>query len=129
MLILKVFLLIKLVALIHLWMDSRFLQQHLCREMLYFISKYMEHAGYHFSGRSGMYFEKGYKEIVKFKGDIQTLYLPHNENLYKEKEKYLELLDQLLQEDMVIKDEKGYRRTHKEIFWGNTLSRELSSLL
>ena len=66
--------------------------------------------------------------MVKFKGDIQTLYLPHNETLYKEREGYLSLLHKLLEEDMIRKDDKGYKLTNKGVFWGNTLSRELSSL-
>jgi hypothetical protein len=32
-----------------------------------------------------------YKEIVKFKGDIQTRYLPKNESLYRDKENNLRL--------------------------------------
>lgn len=90
--------------------------------------KEYENSILHFSNRMGMYFDEGYKEVVKFKGDIQTLYLPHNETLYKEREVYLSLLHQLLEEDMIRKDDKGYKLTNKGVFWGNTLSRELSSL-
>lgn len=82
-----------------------------------------------FCNRTGMYFNSDYKETVKFKGDIQTLYLPHNETLYKDIDAYFALRDRLLLEEMIKKDKKGYRLTHKGIFWGNTLSRELSSLI
>jgi len=75
-----------------------------------------------------MYFNEGYKEVVKFKGDIQTLSLPQNESLYKDKEGYLSLLHKLIKEDMVVKADKGYKLTTKGVFWGNSLSRELSSL-
>lgn len=82
-----------------------------------------------FKDRAGMYFSSGYKDTVKFKGDIQTLYLPHNESLYKDMDAYLTLRDKLLTEGFVKKDDKGYKLTHKGIFWGNTLSRELSGMI
>jgi len=55
--------------------------------------------------------------------------LPHNETLYKDIDAYFALRDRLLLEEMIKKDKKGYRLTRKGIFWGNTLSRELSSLI
>lgn len=90
--------------------------------------KEYENSILNFSNRMGMYFAEGYKEVVKFKGDIQTLNLPHNESLYKDKEGYLSLLHKLIKENMVVKHDKGYKLTNKGVFWGNSLSRELSSL-
>lgn len=82
-----------------------------------------------FKERQGMLFASSYKEIVKFKGDIQTIYLPKNESLYKNKAEYNRLLNELLINEYVIKDNLGYRLTTKGIFWGNTISRELSALI
>ena len=82
-----------------------------------------------FKERQGMLFDSSYKEIVKFKGDIQTIYLPKNESLYRDKGEYNRLLNELLINEYVIKDNLGYRLTTKGIFWGNTISRELSALI
>jgi len=82
-----------------------------------------------FSERKGMHFREEYKEIVKFKGALQMLHLPENETLYQEKEKYQEIVHMLVEEGMIKSVEGRYRMTTKGIFWGNTISRELSSLL
>jgi DNA-binding IclR family transcriptional regulator len=60
---------------------------------------------------------------VKFKGDIQTIYLPKNESLYRDKENYKNILSKLLSNGYVIQDNTGYQLTVKGIFWGNTISR------
>lgn len=82
-----------------------------------------------FSERRGMLFLPEYKEIVRFKGDIQTVYLPHNEEMYAKREQYDAFLNELLEQEMVVPEGEGYRLTEQGIFWGNTISRELSKLL
>lgn len=82
-----------------------------------------------FKERRGMAFDPEYKEITRFKGDIQTAFLPRNTKLYKDYAEYEVILDKLLKEEMVKKDEDVYRLTTKGIFWGNTISRTLSALL
>lgn len=82
-----------------------------------------------FDTKAGMQFKESYKEIVKFKGDIQTIHLPKNESLYKNKEEYQKVLDLLLQNEMVAKKDDFYQLTAKGIFWGNSISRELSELI
>lgn len=82
-----------------------------------------------FSQRMGMLFSPEYEEVVKFKGDIQTVYLPRNEAMYAQKEAYETLLKELLQEQMAVPEGNAYRLTEKGIFWGNTISRELSKLI
>ena len=79
--------------------------------------------------KKGMHFMEEYKEVVRFKGALQLLHLPVNEELYKQKEKYKEVVQMLLEEGMIYLVEGRYRMTTKGIFWGNTISRELSSLL
>nr|WP_302597459.1 radical SAM protein [uncultured Cellulosilyticum sp.] len=82
-----------------------------------------------FNTRSGMHFKSDYKQVVKFKGDLQMLYLPKNESLYKERMKYEEVLEQLVTQEMVVPEATYYRLTTKGIFWGNTISRQLSLLI
>lgn len=82
-----------------------------------------------FFERKGMLFLPEYKEMVCFKGDIQTVYLPHNEEMYENKEKYKSFRKELLNNQMVIQEKNRYRLTEKGIFWGNTISRELSKML
>lgn len=82
-----------------------------------------------FSERSGMLFFPEYEEIVRFKGDIQTVYLPRNEAMYVQKEQYQRFLKELLSHEMAVPEAGAYRLTEKGIFWGNTISRELSKLL
>lgn len=79
--------------------------------------------------KKGMHFMEEYKEVVRFKGALQLLHLPENEELYKQKEKYKEVVQMLLEEGMIYLVEGRYRMTTKGIFWGNTISRELSNLL
>lgn len=82
-----------------------------------------------FEKRTGMYFKEEYKEVVRFKGDIQTAFLPKNEKLYKDIIQYNQFLTRLLDEEMVTKQGDYYRLTNKGIFWGNTISRELSQMI
>ena len=73
-----------------------------------------------------MLFAPEYVEVVRFKGDVQTVFLPRNESMYKDVEEYIKFRDELMQSGMVIPTKDGYRLTEKGIFWGNTISRELS---
>lgn len=82
-----------------------------------------------FSDRKGMLFMEEYEEMVRFKGDIQTVCMPKNETMYANKEEYEKFRNQLLDNDMIKKDDKEYKLTEKGIFWGNTISRELSKLI
>ncbi len=82
----------------------------------------------HFKERKGMLMNDAYKEHVIFKGDLQTGYLPRNTALYQDLEAYEEMLQKLIAENYVIKEGAEYRLTHKGIFWGNTISRELASM-
>lgn len=83
----------------------------------------------YFANRKGMLFVQEYEEMVRFKGDIQTVYLPKNETMYSNKEQYEEFRNQLLENDMITKDGDRYKLTEKGIFWGNTISRELSKMI
>jgi oxygen-independent coproporphyrinogen-3 oxidase len=84
----------------------------------------------HFQERKGMIMPPSYKEKVIFKGDLQTGFLPRNTKLYKEPSAYETLLLRLLDDNYVTKEETGhYRLTHKGIFWGNTISRELAAMI
>lgn len=82
-----------------------------------------------FANRKGMLFVQEYEEMVRFKGDIQTVYLPKNETMYSNKDQYEEFRNQLLENDMITKDGDRYKLTEKGIFWGNTISRELSKMI
>lgn len=82
-----------------------------------------------FQDRQGMLFRPGYTDIAIFKGDIQTLSLPRNESLCRDKIAYESLRDQLLDGGYVTRTESGFQMTHKGIFWGNSISRALSDLI
>lgn len=81
-----------------------------------------------FEKRMGMLFVPEYDEIVRFKGAIQTGRLP-GEEYYKDKPAYEAFLAELLSNEMVRQKEENYYLTEKGIFWGNTISRELSAML
>lgn len=82
------------------------------------------------ASKKGMLFLPEYKEITKFKGAIQTIHLPENETLYKDINMYKDFLKHLLEEDMIRDTGTGvYQLTDRGIFWGNTISRELSKLI
>lgn len=83
----------------------------------------------HFQERKGMLFVPQYKEIVKFKGDIQTTNLPVSETLYQDREAYYCFRGQLIENHMAILKNGKYVLTEKGIFWGNTISRALSNML
>ena len=80
--------------------------------------------------KQGMLFAPEYQEIVRFKGDIQTIHLPKNESLYQNREGYEKFKNYLLEEEMICKDvDNEYILTEKGIFWGNTISRKLAEML
>ena len=81
-----------------------------------------------FEKRMGMLFVPEYDEIVRFKGAIQTGRLP-GEDCYKDKPAYEAFLAELLSNEMVRQKGENYYLTEKGIFWGNTISRELSAML
>lgn len=82
-----------------------------------------------FEERKGMDFGPEYKEIVRFKGDIQTIHLPRNTSLYENKDVYEKMVEQLVEHGMVKEEEGQFKLTTKGEFWGNTISRELSSMM
>lgn len=83
-----------------------------------------------FASRKGMIFVPEYVEVVRFKGDVQTAYLPRNEAMYgSNTEAYEKFRGELIEQDMVCETEEGYRLTEKGIFWGNTISRHLSQMV
>ncbi len=82
-----------------------------------------------FSERGGMLMNQAYRESVIFKGNLQTGYLPGNSKLHQNTGAYKQMLQRLLLENYVIKEGEDYRLTHKGIFWGNTISRELASMI
>ncbi len=80
--------------------------------------------------KQGMLFAPEYREIVRFKGDIQTIHLPKNESLYRNRNEYETFKNYLLEEKMVYQNTNGeYILTEKGIFWGNTISRKLAEML
>ena len=80
--------------------------------------------------KQGMLFDKAYGEMVRFKGDVQTVHLPKNETLYRDKAEYEAFCEQLLANGMIEKEATGaYCLTEKGIFWGNTISRTLYSMI
>ena len=83
----------------------------------------------HFNDRKGMLFLPEYVEVVRFKGDVQTAYLPRNEEMYRNRKEYQHFLNELIENEMVSSRKDGYRLTEKGIFWGNTISRELSKMV
>jgi coproporphyrinogen III oxidase-like Fe-S oxidoreductase len=78
--------------------------------------------------RQGMYFDPSFLEVKRFKGDIQSLYLPQNESLYRSKKEYKESLERMIKEGYIEPEGDRYHFTSKGIFWGNTISAYLSSL-
>lgn len=84
----------------------------------------------HVMEKQGMQFAAEYKEITKFKGAVQTIHLPENEELYQDREAYEKFRQQLLENGMVYEDsDSRYVLTEKGIFWGNTISRKLADML
>lgn len=81
-----------------------------------------------FEKRMGVLFVPEYDEIVRFKGALQTARMPR-EDIYPDQKAYEKFRQQLLEHEMIRKDEEGYALTEKGIFWGNTISRELSLLI
>lgn len=82
-----------------------------------------------FNERKAMNFDLSYRELTKFKGDIQSLKLPKQEDLYEQQESYQKTLKELLAKGYAVTDGDGYRLTRKGIFWGNSISRLLSTYL
>lgn len=82
-----------------------------------------------FNKRMGMEFLPSYKETVCFKGDVQTIRLPRNTELYKSKEEYNTILGKLIENEMVYKKNEMFYLTTKGVYWGNTISRELYNLI
>lgn len=82
-----------------------------------------------FNKREGMEFLPSYKETVRFKGDIQTIRLPRNTELYRNIEEYNNILSKLIENEMVYKRNEEYYLTTKGVYWGNTISRELYNLI
>lgn len=82
-----------------------------------------------FNKRVGMEFLPSYKETVRFKGDIQTIRLPRNTELYRNIEEYNNILSKLIENEMVYKRNEEYYLTTKGVYWGNTISRELYNLI
>lgn len=83
-----------------------------------------------FSERKGMVFFPEYANVVRFKGDVQTAYLPRNEEMYGSNVgEYEKFREELLKHNMVSETAEGYRLTDKGIFWGNTISRHLSQMV
>ena len=83
-----------------------------------------------FGRRAGMLFIPEYDNITIFKGDLQTIHMPENEAMYRDYGEYIRFRDRLFEEGMIeLKDGGEYLLTDKGIFWGNTISRELSALI
>lgn len=82
-----------------------------------------------FSQRQGMLFSQEYNDIAIFKGDIQTLKIPRNEDLYIYKDQYKEFVKNLLEEQYIYIAKDGYRLTTKGVFWGNSISRALYDII
>lgn len=82
-----------------------------------------------FADRKGMLFSSAQKDVAIFKGDVQTGRLPRNEKMYRDMQAYTVLRKKLITNGMVESVDGEYRLTQKGIFWGNTISRELSQLI
>lgn len=82
-----------------------------------------------FNKRVGMEFLPSYKETVRFKGDVQTIRLPRNTELYRNIEEYNDILSKLIENEMVYKENEEFYLTTKGVYWGNTISRELYNLI
>lgn len=90
------------------------------------LNKYY-HSVEEFAARKGMLFSEGYKKIAKFKGDIQSLHLPQNKDLYSDTALYESVVEQMREQGMLQKDCDDF--TAKGVFWGNNISRTLSDLI
>lgn len=84
---------------------------------------------HNFNKRVGMEFLPSYKETVRFKGDVQTIRLPRNTELYRNIEEYNDMLSKLIENEMVYKKNEEFHLTTKGVYWGNTISRELYNLI
>lgn len=82
-----------------------------------------------FLERQGMLFSSEYKDIVRFKGDVQTIRMPRFENLYQDYETYCKFREELITHNMIIPKHGEYVLTEKGIFWGNTISRYLFDMI
>lgn len=82
-----------------------------------------------FLERQGMLFSSEYKNIVRFKGDIQTIRMPRFENLYQDYETYCKFREELITHNMITPKRGEYVLTEKGIFWGNTISRYLFDMI
>lgn len=82
-----------------------------------------------FLERQGMLFSSEYKNIVRFKGDIQTIRMPRFENLYQDYETYCKFREELITHNMITPKHGEYVLTEKGIFWGNTISRYLFDMI
>lgn len=51
--------------------------------------------------KQGMLFAPEYKEVTRFKGALQTIHLPENEELYRDKAEYEKFREELLAEGMI----------------------------
>lgn len=80
--------------------------------------------------KQGMQFTPEYGEIVRFKGAVQTVQLPENEAMYRDRAEYERFKEQLLENRMIYKEKnQRYLLTEEGIFWGNSISRKLADML
>lgn len=82
-----------------------------------------------FLERQGMLFSSEYKDIVRFKGDVQTIRMPRFEKLYQDYETYCKFREELITHNMITPKNGEYVLTEKGIFWGNTISRYLFDMI
>lgn len=82
-----------------------------------------------FGQKMGMCFSPDYNKITRFKGDIQTLYLPKDTSMLQNKSAYESDINILLKQGYVKSDNDNHILTNKGIFWGNSISRKLSEHL
>lgn len=82
-----------------------------------------------FSQRMGMCFSPDYNKITRFKGDIQTLFLPRDISMIQNESEYKKEVEILLKQGHVTPDGENLILTDKGIFWGNSISRKLSEYL
>ena len=91
------------------------------------LEKY-EESVLNFEEKQGMLFAKGYQNLSRFKGMIQTLKLPEDTSLYKNKEAYEKIVEEMLQKGYIEQKENHYHLTTEGVFWGNNISRTLYEL-
>lgn len=82
-----------------------------------------------FLERQGMLFSPEYKDIVRFKGDVQAIRMPRFEKLYQNYETYYKFREELITHNMITPKNGEYVLTEKGIFWGNTISRYLFDMI